>query len=158
MMIADTDVLILQGDQAASERIALELDHGQPATTATSRFERLAGAWTLRLQTIIGQLPAARPCLPLEAQSADRAAEVRRTLEGQGLNIGMGDSPIAGIVLAHRGVLLTRNRRPSTACRVWLWEASDGPRTPTTRRPAIPAPSGVRSVMRRGIRAPARSR
>ena len=113
MMIADTDVLIdfLQGDQPASERIALELDLGQLATTAISRFELLAGARTKRQQTIIEQLLAALPCLPLEAQSADRAAEVRRTLERQGLSIGMGDSLIAGIVLDHRGVLLTRNRR-----------------------------------------------
>ena len=113
MMIADTDVLIdfLQGEQPASERIALELDQGQLATTAITRFELLAGARTARQQTIIGQLLAALPCLPLEAQSADRAAEVRRALERQGLSIGMGDSLIAGIVLAHRGVLLTRNRR-----------------------------------------------
>ncbi len=112
-MIADTDVLIdfLQGNQAASERIALELDHGQLATTAITRFELLAGARTARQQTIIGQLLAALPCLPLEAQSADRAAEVRRALEREGVSIGMGDSLIAGIVLAHRGVLLTRNRR-----------------------------------------------
>ena len=113
MMIADTDVLIdfLQGDRPASERIALELDRGQLATTAITRFELLAGARTARQQTIIGQLLAALPCLPLEAQSADRAAEVRRAPERQGLSIGMGDSLIAGIVLAHRGVLLTRNRR-----------------------------------------------
>ena len=112
-MITDTDVLIdfLQGDQPASERIALELGHGQLATTAISRFELLAGARTKRQQAIVEQLLAALPCLPLEAQSADRAAEVRRTLERQGLSIGMGDSLIAGIVLAHRGVLLTRNRR-----------------------------------------------
>ena len=113
MMIADTDVLIdfLQGDEPASERIALELDHGQLATTAITRFELLAGARTARQQTIIGQLLAALPCLPLDAHSADRAAEVRRALERQGLSIGMGDSLIVGIVLAHRGVLLTRNRR-----------------------------------------------
>ena len=112
-MIADTDVLIdfLQGNQPASERIALELDHEQLATTAITRFELLAGARTARQQTIIGQLLAALPCLPLEAQSADRAAEVRRALEREGVSIGMGDSLIAGIVLAHRGVLLTRNRR-----------------------------------------------
>jgi len=113
MMIADTDVLIdfLQGNQPASERIALELDHGELATSAITRFELLAGARTARQQTIIGQLLAALPCLPLEAQSADRAAEVRRALEREGVSIGMADSLIAGIVLAHRGVLLTRNRR-----------------------------------------------
>jgi len=36
---------------------------------------------------------------------------VRRTLEAAGKPIGMADSLIAGVVLAHDGVLLTRNRR-----------------------------------------------
>jgi tRNA(fMet)-specific endonuclease VapC len=50
------------------------------------------------------------PALPLDAAAADRAAAVRRTLEKQGRSIGMGDSLIAGIVLAQQGALLTRNR------------------------------------------------
>jgi predicted nucleic acid-binding protein len=32
-------------------------------------------------------------------------------LERDGVGIGMGDSLIAGIVLVHDGILLTRNRR-----------------------------------------------
>ena len=36
---------------------------------------------------------------------------VRRALEKDGHEIGMGESLIAGIVLAANGVLLTRNRR-----------------------------------------------
>jgi predicted nucleic acid-binding protein len=32
-------------------------------------------------------------------------------MERNGTSIGMGDSLIAGIVLCHRGILLTRNRR-----------------------------------------------
>ena len=51
------------------------------------------------------------PALPLDAESADRAAEVRRTLEKQGTPVGMGDSLISGIVLANHGVLLTRNTK-----------------------------------------------
>lgn len=42
---------------------------------------------------------------------ADAGAEIRRTLERAGTGIGMADSLIAGIVVAHRSVLLTRNRR-----------------------------------------------
>ncbi|MEK7372872.1 MAG: type II toxin-antitoxin system VapC family toxin [candidate division NC10 bacterium] len=113
MMIADTDVLIdfLQDDQPVARRIEIELERGQLSTTAVTRFELLAGARTIRQQGLIAELLAALPCLPLDETGADRAAEVRRTLEKQGLAIGMGDSLIAGIVLAQRGVLLTRNRR-----------------------------------------------
>jgi predicted nucleic acid-binding protein len=42
---------------------------------------------------------------------ADAAAEIRRALEQDGVAIGMADSLIAGIVVVHHGVLLTRNRR-----------------------------------------------
>jgi tRNA(fMet)-specific endonuclease VapC len=46
-----------------------------------------------------------------DRDAADRAAAVRRALEGRGTSIGMADSLIAGIVLANDGMLLTRNRR-----------------------------------------------
>jgi predicted nucleic acid-binding protein len=112
MMIADTDVLIdfLEGGGAAS-RIELELAHGQLRTTVISRFELLAGARTTRQQSLIGQLLAALPTLPLDQEGADRAAEIRRQLEKDGAGIGMADSLIAGIVLTRGGILLTRNRR-----------------------------------------------
>ena len=113
MMVADTDVLIdfLEGRSPAAERVALELDRSQLRTTVISRFELLAGAKTGPQQKLVGELLAALPCLPLDEPAADRAAEVRRRLERDGIGIGMGDSLIAGIVLVHDGVLLTRNRR-----------------------------------------------
>lgn len=112
MMIADTDVLIdfLAGRDPVAGRIALELEHAALRTTAVTRFELLAGARTARQERMIAELLAALPTLPLDVAAADRAAAVRRTLERKGLGIGMGDSLIAGIVLAHRGTLLTRNR------------------------------------------------
>jgi predicted nucleic acid-binding protein len=76
-----------------------------------SRFELLAGARTSPQQKTVRELLAALPCLPLDEPAADRAAEVRRSLQRDGAGIGMGDSLIAGIVLAHQGILLTRNRR-----------------------------------------------
>ena len=113
MMVADTDVLIdfLEGRSPAVERIALELDRGQLRTTVISRFELLAGAKTVAQRTLVGELLAALPCLPLDEPGADAAAEIRRTLDRERAAIGMGDSLIAGIVVAHRGVLLTRDRR-----------------------------------------------
>jgi tRNA(fMet)-specific endonuclease VapC len=112
MMIADTDVLIdfLSDKNPIAARIALELEHAVLQTTAVTRFELLAGARTDRQEKMIAELLAALPTLPLDAAAADRAAAVRRTLEKKGQAIGMGDSLIAGIVLVHRGTLLTRNR------------------------------------------------
>jgi len=111
-MIADTDVLIdfLADKNPVAGRIALELEHATLQTTAVTRFELLAGARTVRQEKMIAQLLAALPTLPLDTAAADRAATVRRTLERKGQGIGMGDSLIAGIVLVHRGTLLTRNR------------------------------------------------
>jgi tRNA(fMet)-specific endonuclease VapC len=113
MMVADTGVLIdfLDGRAPVAARIALELQHGQLRTTVITRFELLGGARTARQQEVVGTLLGALPCLPLDEPAADRAAEIRRALEGDGAGIGMADSLIAGIVVTHRGVLLTRNRR-----------------------------------------------
>jgi tRNA(fMet)-specific endonuclease VapC len=113
MMVADTDVLINfpEGRAPAANPIVLELDRGQLRTTVITRFELLAGAKTARQLKHVGELLAALPCLPLDEPAADAAAEIRRTLERDGVGIGMADSLIAGIVVTHRGVLLTRNRR-----------------------------------------------
>jgi tRNA(fMet)-specific endonuclease VapC len=113
MMVADTDVLIdfLEGRSPAAERIALELDQGQLRTTVITRFELLAGAKTPRQRKLVGELLAALPSLPLDEPGADAAAEIRRLLERDGTGIGMADSLIAGIVVVHKGVLLTRHRR-----------------------------------------------
>ena len=113
MIVADTDVLIdfLAGRGPAAGRVAAELERGGLRTTAVSRFELLCGARSAKQQAVVRELLAALPSLPLDEEGADRAAQVRRALEGAGETIGMADSLIAGIVLAHTGVLLTRNRR-----------------------------------------------
>jgi tRNA(fMet)-specific endonuclease VapC len=113
MMVADTDVLIdfLQGAEPAARRIGRELEHQALVTTVITRLELLAGARYDRQRHLIGELLSALPCLPLDEVAADRAAAVRQTLVADGVDIGMGDSLIAGIVLVHRGILLTRNRR-----------------------------------------------
>ncbi len=109
--VADTDVLIdyLSGCEPSAGRVALEIETGSLRTTVITRFELLAGARSTRQERVILDLLDAVPALPLDADSADRAAEVRRTLESRGTPIGMGDSLIAGIVLCRHGTLLTRN-------------------------------------------------
>jgi len=97
--------------EPAAGRIESELGRGVLCTTAISRFELLSGARTQRQERAIRELLAAMATLPLDDQAADRASEVRRSLERAGASIGMADSLIAGIALAHGAALLTRNRR-----------------------------------------------
>ena len=49
----------------------------------------------------VRQLLDALNVLPLDREAARHAAEVRRKLDRKGEAIGMGDSLIAGIALAH---------------------------------------------------------
>jgi tRNA(fMet)-specific endonuclease VapC len=113
MIVADTDVLIdfLSGSEPMASRIAIELEHADLHTTAITRFELVAGARSARQQVAVANLLAALPVLPLDAAAADRAAAVRLALEAKGEPIGMADCLIAGIVLEHGGILLTRNKR-----------------------------------------------
>lgn len=113
MIVADTDVLIdyLSGHDPGAERIALELERGDLATSAVSRFELLSGARTARQERSVRELLDAIATLPVDRAAADAAAAIRRALERAGTPIGMGDSLIAGIVKSRRGTLLTRNRR-----------------------------------------------
>jgi len=113
MIVADTDVLIdyLAGHEPGAGRIALELQHGELATTVINRFELLAGVRGRRQSKTVGELLSALVTLPLDQAAADDAAQIQRTLELAGTPIGMADSLIAGIVRRHTGVLLTRNRR-----------------------------------------------
>lgn len=113
MIIADTDVLIdfLRGQGAGADRVALELEAGLLATTVVTRFELLAGARNERQRSAVMVLLDGLVTLPLDTTAADQAAEIRRSLQSEGRDIGMADSLIAGITVARRGVLLTRNRR-----------------------------------------------
>jgi tRNA(fMet)-specific endonuclease VapC len=113
MIVADSDVLIdfLAGRDPAAARVQIELGTDSFATTAVSRFELLTGARDRTTEGIVRRLLDTIATLPLERQSADRAAAVRRTLEARGATIGMADSLIAGIVLTHDALLLTRNRK-----------------------------------------------
>lgn len=113
MIVADSDVLIdfLAGQEPAAGRVAHELRRGNLWTTVITRFELLSGAKGTRQAQIISRLLDSMKTAPLDISEADRAASIRRTLEGKGIEIGMADSLIAGIVLHIGGTLLTRNRR-----------------------------------------------
>ena len=111
MMLADSDVLIdfLRGKGPGAERIALELGTGRLQTTTINAFELISGSKGPKEQQKVATLLAALSILPVDLASAERAAHVRRELEGRGQGIGAADYLIAGVCLAHRATLLTRN-------------------------------------------------
>ncbi|MGH9338915.1 MAG: type II toxin-antitoxin system VapC family toxin [Acidobacteriota bacterium] len=113
MIVADTDVLIdfLQNRNPGADRIAFELEKGDLATTAITRFELLSGARGARQERNVRQLLDVLLSLPLDEAAADLGAGVRLKLQKAGQEIGMADSLIAGIVLARNAILLTRNRK-----------------------------------------------
>lgn len=112
MMVADTDVLIdyLADKGPMVARVARLIELGALHTTAVNRFELLSGTRSDRQRGLAETLLASLSTLPLDEVAADEAAAIRRDLEMRGQTIGMGDSLIAGIVRAHGGSLLTRNR------------------------------------------------
>jgi tRNA(fMet)-specific endonuclease VapC len=113
LTVADTDALIdfLAGRGAAAEFVSVRLAQGALATTAISRFELLAGVRSARQERAVRRLLGALRALPLDDAGADQAARIRRDLERKGQGIGMADSLMAGIVMAHDASLLTRNRQ-----------------------------------------------
>lgn len=113
MIVADSDVLIdfLAGRDPAARRVEIELESRAFATTAVSRFELLAGARDKTAEGLVRRLLDSMLTLPLDRESADCAAAVRRALDLRGAPIGMADSLIAGIVMTHDALLLTRNRK-----------------------------------------------
>ncbi len=113
MIVADTNVLIdyLEGRSPGAEAVSLALRQDQLQTTTLSCFELLVGVRSNRqLEKVLALLDSI-PILLLDFDAARKAAELHRQLERSGITIGMGDSLIAGIVLARGGTLLTRNRR-----------------------------------------------
>jgi len=113
MILADTDVLIdfLAGRAPGAARVTREIQSGDLWTTVITRFEMLSGARGPREIRIVGDLLDSLKIAPLDIAAADRAAEVRRSLERKGAAIGMADSLIAGIALQVGATLLARNRR-----------------------------------------------
>ena len=113
MILADTDVLIdyLLGIQPMARQVRLYAEASRLSTSAVSCFELLCGAGQDKRGDDVRRLIAGIAVLPLDVESASRAAAVQRSLKAKGFSIGMGDSLIAGIALANGLELLTRNRK-----------------------------------------------
>jgi predicted nucleic acid-binding protein len=112
VILADSDVLIdfLTGFQPVKNQIVEYINADQLQTSAVSCFELLSGAGEDKRGHAVRQLLDSLSVLPLDRVAARYAADVRRKLDRAGQAIGMGDSLIAGIALAHGLPLFTRNR------------------------------------------------
>jgi tRNA(fMet)-specific endonuclease VapC len=112
LILADTDVLIdyLTGVQPIADRVRTYIESDRLQTSAVTCFELLSGAREGRRGQKTRDFVEAVPVLPLDRESAARAATVRQTLEDHGFPIGMADSLIAGIAVVNDLPLLTRNR------------------------------------------------
>jgi predicted nucleic acid-binding protein len=99
----------LAGVQPGKNQIAEYIQAEQIQTTAIACFELLNGAGENKRGNAVRQLLDALTVLPLDRAAARHAAEVRRKLDRKGEAIGMADSLIAGIALAHGLPLFTRN-------------------------------------------------
>jgi tRNA(fMet)-specific endonuclease VapC len=113
LILADSDVLIdyLEGVQPVRDSIGAHLADDTLFTTAITAFELLSGAREGRKGDRVRSLVANLPVLPLDRESAERAAIIGQELEAEGRSIGMADSLIAGIAIIHNLPLFTRNRR-----------------------------------------------
>ncbi len=114
MIVADTDVLIDYLNDAAgapADRLELELGRNAVATTSVSAYQLWKGAQTRDDRAEVGELLALVRVLPFDARAAEHAGAVYRELAGAGTVIGKADLYIAGVCLAEKLPLLTRNRR-----------------------------------------------
>ncbi len=113
MILADTDVLIdyLAGVPAVKAQVQGYIEADQLQTSAVTCFELLSGARQGKRGDVVRALLTGIVVLPLHRKAAERAAELRRELDGSGQPIGMADSLIAGIALAQGLHLFTRNRK-----------------------------------------------
>jgi tRNA(fMet)-specific endonuclease VapC len=112
LIVADTDVLIdaLQGVTGIADLVEDLLRGRRLATTAITRVELGVGAANPGERRQVAALLASVPVLPLDAQAAERAAEVGAILRSSGRGIPMADLSIGGICLSLDVPLLTRNR------------------------------------------------
>ena len=113
MTLVDTDVLIdyLLGAEPMASKVAKLVATGQLVTSSVNCFELLCGAQENKRADVTRAFVSVVDVLTLDKLGAEKAAEVRRDLQGAGQDIGMGDSLIAGIALAYDLPLLTRNQK-----------------------------------------------
>ncbi|TSE25887.1 Toxin FitB [Tepidimonas sediminis] len=124
MKLLDTNVLSALMRREPDARVVAWLDAQEPETVWTTTitvFEARCGLALLsegrRRQALLAALEALLEddlrwrVLPLDARAATLAAELAARRRRQGRPVDLRDTLIAGIALAHRATIVTRNRR-----------------------------------------------
>ncbi len=116
MYLLDTNTLIyfFKGQGKVAEHL-FATPPGEVAISSVSLYELEVGigksAQPTKRRRQFDTILAAVTLLPFDRSAARAAAMVRVDLEKRGLPIGPLDNLIAGIALAHRATLVTRNTR-----------------------------------------------
>ncbi len=116
MFLLDTDTLIyfFKGRGKVAERL-FATPPGDVAISSVSLYELEVGiaksAQSTKRRRQLDTFLALVSVLPFDGSAARAAALVRVDLERRGLPIGPLDNLIAGVALAHRATLVTRNTR-----------------------------------------------
>lgn len=111
LVCIDTDIIIdhLRGRLPGAELFARIVIEQIPYTTYITRFELLCGANTTREMEIIEECLLGFKILPFDELSSNEAAGIYRHLKRKGQLIGIRDILIAGIALAHKLHIATKN-------------------------------------------------
>src|SRR5215467_13493086 len=116
MFLLDTNTLIyfFKGQGKVAEHL-FAAPPAEVAISAVSLYEIEVGiaksAQPAKRRKQFDSFVAIVSVLPLDSAAARAAAKVRVNLERRGLPIGPMDNLIAGVALAHRATLVTRNTR-----------------------------------------------
>ena len=113
LVAVDTDVLIdhLKGIESAVEHVRELAQSNRLRTTTINIFELLSGAENSKRGEMVKSLVGMLEAFPLDRRSAAAAAQIRGELQAAGQAIGMGDSLIVGICVAHDVPLMTGNHK-----------------------------------------------
>jgi predicted nucleic acid-binding protein len=110
-LIIDTDIVI-DFLRRRSEILQKVIDRFTCGITAVTFYELLAVAVrSPQQEQLLSEFISIVTVLPFDQEAAEAAANIWRTLQRQGMSIGLPDTLIAGICLAQSLPLLTRNQR-----------------------------------------------
>jgi tRNA(fMet)-specific endonuclease VapC len=110
-LVIDTDIIIdfLRGKSMLLQKAVEQFDCG---ITAVSLYELQAVAVrSQRQEELFAEFLTTVAVLPFDHASASMAAQIWRGLQQKGQIIGLPDTLIGGICLAHDVPLLTHNKR-----------------------------------------------
>ena len=110
-LIIDTDIVI-DFLRRRSQILQKAIDHFTCGITAVTFYELLAVAVrSPQQEQRLSEFTSIVAVLPFDQEAAEAVAKIWRTLQQQGMTIGLPDTLIAGVCLAQSLPLLSRNQR-----------------------------------------------